>query len=142
MRSVVVCGTALMVLAGIVSCGERPDVIYASADDARRAGAVDRGWIPDWLPDSARAIREAHDIDSNQGLVAFTFDPRDGRIPPDSCTQVQRETLRPAPFSASWWPRDVPPSSLVTHRHVYYRCGGGSYVALSRSDGQLYYWRP
>lgn len=142
MRALVASGTLFVMVAGIVSCGERTEVFFTNADAARRAGAVDRGWIPDWLPNSARGIHEAHDIDTNQGLVAFSFDPEDSRIPPPSCTQVQRESLEPVPFSMPWWPNDLPPSSLVTHRHVYYRCKNDSYVALSTSDGQLYYWRP
>jgi hypothetical protein len=133
---------AALLLAGaiVASCSERQEAFYQDAAGARRAGAVERGWIPDWLPQGARAIHEVHDLDTNQSLLAFSFDPADGPVLTQSCTQIQREALEAVPFSASWWPDDVPPSSLVTHRHVYYRCQNGAFVAVSVEDGQLYYW--
>jgi hypothetical protein len=124
------------------SCRARPEVFYADAAAARRAGAMERGWIPEWLPASARAIHEVHDVDTNQSLLAFSFEPADRPVVSQWCVQIQRAALQPVPFTSSWWPNDVPPSPLVTHRHVYYRCQNGAFAALSVNDGQLYYWHP
>jgi hypothetical protein len=137
-----VVGTLLLTSAAVASCGERPEVFYADAMAARRAGAVERGWVPDWLPKSARAIHEVHDIDTNQSLLAFSFDPGDGPVLTESCSPIQSDAPEPVPFTASWWPSDVPPSSSVTHRHAYFRCQNDGYAAVSVKDGQLFYWRP
>jgi hypothetical protein len=133
-----------LLLAGLLvtSCGERAEVFYADGSAARRAGAVERGWIPGWLPKSARDIHEVHDIDTNQGLLTCSFDPADGPVLTQSCVQIGREALGSVPFTVSWWPNDVPPSSLATHRHVYYRCQNEAFLAVSVKDGQLYYWHP
>jgi hypothetical protein len=135
--------TAALVATAVMlaSCNERPEVFYADAAAARGAGSVDRGWIPDWLPTSARNIYEMHDLDTNESMLAFSFNPAD---PPDvgqSCTQIQPEALRPVRFRRSWWPNDVSPPPAATHRHVYYRCSDGAYVAMSAKEGRLYHWR-
>jgi hypothetical protein len=124
----------------VVSCGERPEVFYRDARAAREDGAIDRGWIPDWLPASAHDIHERHDIASNQSLLAFSFDAADDPVLSPSCTQVQPDALGRVPFNASWWPNDVPPSPFVTPRHAYYRCQDGAFAAVSNT--QLYRWRP
>jgi len=140
MRSIFAPCAVLLMGVVVASCGERAEVFYADAGAARRDGAVERGWIPEWLPKSAREIHELHDIDTNQILLAFSFDPVDRPGLAPSCSQVRPDALRPVAFRASWWPSDVPPSSFVTPRHAYYQCKSGGYVAVS--DGQLYYWRP
>ena len=35
----------------LAACSDSKDSSYASMADARRAGAIDRGWLPDLLPD-------------------------------------------------------------------------------------------
>ena len=136
-------GILVIVLgAMLASCRERPEVLYPDAAAARQAGAVRRGWIPDWLPKSSRNIHEIHDLDTNQEMLAFSFSPADTPDLARLCKQVQRDGLKPVPFSVRWWPNDVPPSPLVTHRHVYHECPGGAYVAVSVQDGELFYWRP
>ena len=124
----------------VTACGERREVFYADA--ARQASAIERGWIPEWLPRSARDIREIHDLDTNQSMLAFSFDCADVPKLGTSCKQIGREQLRPAPFSVAWWPNDVPPPDFVTHRHVYHHCEDGGYVAVATTGGELFRWRP
>jgi hypothetical protein len=133
----------LALLATIVSaCGERKEVFYANAVEAREARAIERGWIPAWIPRSARDIREIHDLDTNRSMLALSFDPAEVPKLEPSCRQIGRERLRPAPFRVAWWPNDVPPSAVATHRHVYYQCQDGGYVAAHTKDGELFHWRP
>ncbi len=58
---------------------ERPRAYYVDLQDARFHGAVERGWIPPVLPESARNIQEWHDLDSNEGQIRFQFDPADAQ---------------------------------------------------------------
>jgi hypothetical protein len=138
MRQILAVCSLLMMAAVVASCDERPEAFYSDAAAARAAGT----WIPNWLPKSARDIHELHDIDTNQSLLAFSFDPAEGPVLTPSCTQIQNEAMRPPRFKPAWWPMDVPSSSLTTDRHTYYRCHNGAYVAVSIKDGQLYHWRP
>lgn len=125
-----------------VSCGERQEVLYAKRADAERAGAIDRGWIPVWVPQTAHTIHEIHDLATNRSMMSFSFDANESLNFGPSCSQVHRDRLRPVPFAKPWWPSDVPPSQFVTHRHVYYACKDGAYVAVSPGKGEAFYWRP
>ena len=37
----------------LAACAETLEANYATLAEARAAGAVARGWVPDWLPPSA-----------------------------------------------------------------------------------------
>jgi hypothetical protein len=142
MQRLLIRSALLFVAAIVASCDDRQEAFYPTAVEARRADAVGRGWIPGWLPKSARAIHEAHNIDTNQSMLAFSFDAGDVPNLSTSCRQIQPGALRPVPFKLVWWPKDVPPSDPVTHRRTYYRCDDGEYVAVAADDGQLFHWRP
>lgn len=123
------------------ACAERQEASYVDLAAAERAGAIHRGWVPDWLPKSARGLREVHNLDTNQSMLAFRYDPSDQLAVPKSCSRVQPREVPPVPFAASWWPGDVPPSKFVTHRHAFFSCETGrAFLALSDSHGEAYYW--
>ncbi len=54
-------------------------VHYDTFAAAEQAGAVTQGWIPAYLPPSARAIEESHDLDTNAQRVRFRAPPQDLR---------------------------------------------------------------
>lgn len=62
-----------MALSG--GCSEVDEGRYASWADADRAGVVERGWIPPFVPQSARDIHDVHDLDTNRQRLSFTIDP-------------------------------------------------------------------
>jgi len=140
-------GMRLFVIASVLiitctACTEQQEASYADLAAAERAGAIQRGWVPDWLPQSARGLREVHNLDTNQNMLAFRYDPSDQLAVPKSCSPVRPSEVPPIPFAASWWPSDVPPSKFVTHRHAFFSCETGrAFLALSASEGEAYYWR-
>lgn len=67
----------VVLLLSLGACSEQVEEIYPTWADAERAGAVERGWIPAWVPSSARDIRESHDLDSNRQTLLFVADPSD-----------------------------------------------------------------
>jgi hypothetical protein len=139
--------SAALLVAGVsVVCadyGRRPEASYADFAEAEKAGAMRRGWVPAWIPRSARTIRETHDLDTKQTMLSFRYAPGEMLAVPDSCIPVGSTELRGTPFSPSWWPRDVPPPRFVTHRHAYFACEAGrAFLAVSPNDGEGYYWRP
>lgn len=48
---------------------------YSTYADARRAGAVERDWIPTFVPSSARNIADSHNLDTNRQTLQFTVPP-------------------------------------------------------------------
>ena len=62
-----------------VACGsiEEPTNFYESRDALVADGAVDHGWVPPWLPDSAQGIHESHNLDTNEVWMRFRLDADD-----------------------------------------------------------------
>jgi hypothetical protein len=40
----------------VAGCGNRRDLFYPALADADKAGELNRGWLPDYLPKTSRAI--------------------------------------------------------------------------------------
>jgi len=89
-------------------CGhDRKESLYPSLADADKYGAITRGWIPDFLPTSSRAIHEVHYSSPSKEWCSFEFGPYDSKrlrealksvdVLPPSVKRV------PSP-GASWWP--------------------------------------
>src|SRR5215831_1227566 len=123
---------AAILVVTCTACAEQQEASYADVAAAERAGAIQRGWVPDWLPRSAHDLREVHNLDTNQSMLTFRYDPSDQLSVPNHCSQVRPSEVRDVPFSVSWWPRDVPPGNFVTHSYAFFSCGTGhAFLALS-----------
>lgn len=80
--------TLVLAVAAIAGCTS--DVVSSShATRSDAADIVERGWIPAVLPESAKQIRETHDVDTNTGHGTFVFGPADA--------ESFRTALRPIP---------------------------------------------
>jgi hypothetical protein len=87
--------------------GEHPESFYPSLSDADRDGAMTRGWIPDFLPESSTGIHEVHNIEGGKTWCAFEFSPgdserlrhhlRSAEVLPASLKYIRNP-------SVSWWP--------------------------------------
>jgi len=62
-------------LLSLAACSEQVEETYPTWTEAQRAGAVDRGWVPAFVPSSARQIEDTHDLDSNRQRLRFTVPP-------------------------------------------------------------------
>lgn len=114
----------------LVWCGcqrlETQESSYATAALAREAGAVRRGWLPEFLPPSATDIREHHNLDTNAVILRFSFDPAESGFWTQACLPLSPDQV-PKPeaqlaVGVSWWPEDVAPSPGVTPRHDFFAC--------------------
>jgi hypothetical protein len=74
MRCHAVFAATVLLLLG--SC-DRATRTYATLEDARKDRLFERGWLPDILPPSSRAIRVSSDLDTNRSEGEFSFDPVD-----------------------------------------------------------------
>jgi len=68
---------AASLLLSLVGCSDWVKESYASRADAERAGAIERGWVPAFVPASAHDIRDIHNLDTNAQTLEFTARPSD-----------------------------------------------------------------
>jgi hypothetical protein len=122
--------SATSVLAACVA--EMPEASYEDLNAAIADGAVERGWIPDWLPPSAQDIKEKHDLDTNSQIVRFTISSSNSETLPDHCRSVH--SAQPPKLSASWWPKSVAETAVK----IFF-CDG-AFLAFDHPYG--YFWRP
>lgn len=71
MRSI----TATVLALSLTGCNEQVDESYSTYSEAQRAGAVERGWIPSFVPSSARDLEDSHDLDTSRQTLRFTIPP-------------------------------------------------------------------
>jgi hypothetical protein len=86
---------------------DRRESFYPSLGDAKRDGAIDRGWLPDFLPESSRGIHELHDISPSTTWCAFEFLPMDSPALRKVLTGAggSAPSVRRVPDPGkSWWP--------------------------------------
>ena len=95
-----------IVLAQGCSSIEQPESYYLSRQELVADNAIQHGWIPAWLPASAHAINEAHNLDTNEVWMKFEFDAAElqaiGFCRKDN-TVTLRGARRPRLKHGSWW---------------------------------------
>jgi len=84
--------------------GER----YATLAEAEAAGALRRGWIPEFLPASAVEIEEVHDLETNLGWIRFRAAAGDIRVMIDSARPISLGHLSDEDLLIPRPPRDWP----------------------------------
>ena len=112
---------------------------YPTREDALRAGAFDRGWLPEWLPASSREIWETHNLDSNEIYVKFEFN----RAELEGCLKAAHAVLieekkRPQlpTISESWWPKKLP----MTYCYLVNHGEAKSVLALDAATSTIVLW--
>lgn len=92
----------------LLACGgDRRESFYPSLVDADKGGAITRGWIPQLLPASSRAIHEVHETSPSTAWCAFEFLPTDSQALRKNLQSVDvlPASVRRVPNpSVSWWP--------------------------------------
>ena len=121
---------------------------YANLAEARAAGAMSAGYIPEGLPPGAHDIRAAYDPNSVDRWVIFSFpdSERDQLMALlDPSEQSLDGQLADVPGRIEWWPAvlrntlnadAIKATGLVTYRA---RTGDRLY-AVNWSQGRAYVW--
>lgn len=143
--------TSLAIFAALclLSCSDLrvKEDIYTNLDEARAAGAIQSGWIPNGLPADVSEMREGHLPDGRHWGV-FTFAPRDtGAV--QALVGPEITTAAPscdAPGRLEWWPELLhTPIDLDRVRstgfHLYGDRAGQIAFAINWGQGRAYYWR-
>jgi hypothetical protein len=123
---------------------------YATLDDARTAGAISEGWIPEGLPAHAHDLREAHVPNSarrwglfeyplhEEGALRALLDPQEISLAGQRCD---------IPPRIEWWPvalrGSLDASRIATTGLQAYRSRRGDLIfAVNWRQGRAYYWMP
>lgn len=122
---------------------------YATMGEAREAGAVERGWVPDALPGNAYELRAAYDVDGDRRWGLFNFRPADE---PELRAILQPGEVSVAgiemdiPGRIEWWPVQLRgrldgERITATGLRGYRSADGTLLVLVNWQQGRAYYWR-
>lgn len=137
----------LMVLC-LAACGDlRVKMgIYANPDEARKAGAIASGWVPEGLPAGASDLREGH-VPDGRHWGAFSFsgaEPAQVRALLGSEITTGTLSCEP-PGRLEFWPRILlSPVDVERVRSTGFRLYSGRdsrTYAINWGQGRAYYWR-
>ena len=118
------------------------DASYATHAEAVAAGAVERGWIPTWVPSVATDLREVHRVDTSESVLSFNLPSGHDWAPSAPCHPADAGEFSEPAFRRSWLPD-------ITSSYTFYSCPSGvnssvpviAAVAV-RIDGQhVLHWR-
>ncbi len=121
--------------------------VYATLEEARAAGAIEQGWVPDGLPASTTDLREAH-RSGGQRWGVFAFQPADGD--PVRALVGTEITANPPqcdpPGRLEWWPRILrSPLDLAqlhsTGLRLYRSRDDRLTYAVNWPQGRAFYWK-
>lgn len=123
---------------------------YATLSEARQAGAIANGWIPEGLPTGSHDIREGHVPGVSQHWGLFEYPPAEeeilrGLLTPD---EIPADGLRPdIPARIEWWPRmlrePIDGVQLAATGTRLYRSRRGNLIfAVNWNQARAYYWSP
>jgi hypothetical protein len=143
--------TVLLLLVLASSACRDADVVtasYATLEEARAAGAISSGYLPEGLPPGTYEIREAHDPASGRQWALFNFPPAEE--PHLRALLEANETsfdgeLCDAPGRIEWWPvilRDRLDAERLrlTGLQTYRARGRDILYAVNWKQGRAYLW--
>jgi hypothetical protein len=122
---------------------------FATLDEARAAGAIANGWVPEGLPASSHDIRIAQVPNTTQhwGIINFPQGEEDSlrRVLRGDETSLAGEHCD-MPGRIEWWPVVLRgtldgASIAATGLHGYRSKSGDRLFAVNWKQGRAYYWR-
>ena len=104
LSSVIYIGLACILVAG---CGNRRDLFYPTLVEAEKAGELNRGWVPVYLPKTSRAIHLVEQDSPSTEWGGFEFTPADSQELRKHLKNVDAlppSVRRVSNPGGSWWP--------------------------------------
>ena len=75
----------------LAGCSDQVWSSYDNLNDAIKDGALKKGWMPSFMPESSTNILMVNDIDTNIVIIKCTIDEGDIQLFKNNCTEVQSE---------------------------------------------------
>lgn len=97
-------------LIAITACSETKEVYFETLNDAKKQGAIERGWLPEVLPRSSHEIFGRHDTGANATWLRFKFSKNDIYNMAAQAEEMKPDDIKALYFpsiSAAWWPDDL-----------------------------------
>jgi hypothetical protein len=121
---------------------------FATLTEARQAGAIAQGWIPEGLPAGSHDLREAHLPGTPQrwGIVNFPQAEAEALRRLLNAQEISLDGLTcDAPGRIEWWPivlrGNLNASRIAATGVRSYRAKTGDLIfAVNWSQGRAYYW--
>ena len=89
------------------------DAFYESKEAVKKStephgfNAFQRGWIPKWIPESSRDIKEAHNLDSNAQVLTLRFSTDEDWDVPSICSPTTIYKVESPRIKRPWWPPNL-----------------------------------
>ncbi|MNY28259.1 hypothetical protein D3C86_1622200 [compost metagenome] len=131
-----------IILVGLLAtaCDEVVHERYADFHAAKDAGAIERGWIPAFVPKSAYDIHERHDLDTGAQELSFRLPPADipAMLSGMERAESDAEAVRRTVMATDWTP------DTLDQIAVYQTCRNGEAAALAvnADTGAAFYRAP
>lgn len=117
------------------------DASYRTHAEAVAESQVLKGWIPEWVPSSAVALHEVHNLDSNASALTFELPPGTLLSLPPDCNAIEYRESLPVYFSRRWWPGEA----QLTGEYSFFRCRPQAaphvFVAVRHDGTRVLHWR-
>lgn len=120
---------------------------FSTLAEARQAGAIEKGWVPDGLPEGSHDLREAHLPGSPLRWGIVNFPPREAPalrelLQDEISLQGQHCDM---PKRIEWWPIEMRGELngerlAATGIKGYRAKSGGLLFAVNWDQGRAYYW--
>lgn len=127
--------SAWFVVAGKMQYMERE---FATINEARAAGELEKGWLPSFLPEDAVAIKVINNTDNKSALVSFGY-AKD--IDMSACRELPlSEAALPAERVVLWWPDELTQKGMKEAGYSLYGCDDGQ-AAVNAAKKEAYFWK-
>jgi hypothetical protein len=133
---------SLISLSTLLLVGCTPETFesyYDTHEVAKRAGALQSGWLPTWLPPESKKIYERHNIDTNARMWSAEVPIGAELALPSSCVAFKQNEISKPPMETSWWPLGEPIQSPRNREFFYFKCKT-DFVGLAVAGGRLIGW--
>ena len=124
---------------------EMPEASYSSRSEVVQDRAIERGWVPSWLPETARDIHERHDLDTNISQLTFRFETLGSAELAENCAPIDRNSAQmPRKVLVDGWPPELRGAQTVA-RFSFHACSGAgsiAYLAVDEEHKRAYFWNP
>jgi hypothetical protein len=133
---------------------EEPYAYYAKFSEALADGAIQRGWLPEWVPPSASEIHLQVNLDTNRQCLRFNLPSADlpslrGEFAPMSQAEIE-DLNAECDFDPGWWFEGLiqqqPANDAALYADLYRasvsRAGLQLVIAIDRTGSAVYVWTP